>query len=231
MCVTLLPETFLLVLIRRASGRQPGAVCLSVCLDMLKHCLGVIASQESSVGPAKSFLTMSSVSDVITHLLLSHKVLLCSCVPAAARTACWSPLVLLHPQLKAVHEQLAALSQAPVSKPKKKKEKKDKKKKENKLNKVKPEDDKKTKAAQPAKAPQQKKGPSRKANSTVPANRSSNLSVFNPVQMNDRSAGPIPSDCVEDLKLIRNFLIGSMVISITIDVSIAKTALSIAMFV
>ncbi|XP_031433804.1 bromodomain-containing protein 3a isoform X2 [Clupea harengus] len=80
-------------------------------------------------------------------------------------------------QLKAVHEQLAALSQAPVSKPKKKKEKKekDKKKKErdNKHSKAKPEDDKKAKpsAGQPAKAAQQKKAPSKKANSTIPASR------------------------------------------------------------
>ncbi|KAG1943261.1 bromodomain-containing protein 3a isoform X4 [Pimephales promelas] len=74
-------------------------------------------------------------------------------------------------QLKAVHEQLAALSQAPVSKPKKKKEKKekDKKKKEIKLNKSKP--DEKSKPVQPPKPAQQKKGPARKANSTVPGNR------------------------------------------------------------
>ncbi|XP_073680258.1 bromodomain-containing protein 3a isoform X3 [Garra rufa] len=74
-------------------------------------------------------------------------------------------------QLKAVHEQLAALSQAPVSKPKKKKEKKekDKKKKENKHNKAKPEE--KAKPGQPPKPAQQKKGPARKANSTVPGNR------------------------------------------------------------
>ncbi|XP_005161205.1 bromodomain-containing protein 3a isoform X2 [Danio rerio] len=74
-------------------------------------------------------------------------------------------------QLKAVHEQLAALSQAPVSKPKKKKEKKekDKKKKENKHNKSKPEE--KAKPGQPPKPAQQKKGPTRKANSTVPGNR------------------------------------------------------------
>uniref|UniRef100_A0A671N7Y7 Bromodomain-containing protein 3-like n=1 Tax=Sinocyclocheilus anshuiensis TaxID=1608454 RepID=A0A671N7Y7_9TELE len=71
-------------------------------------------------------------------------------------------------QLKAVHEQLAALSQAPVSKPKKKKEK-DKKKKENKHNKSKPEE--KGKPGQPPKPAQQKKGPARKANSTVPGNR------------------------------------------------------------
>ncbi|XP_041914257.1 bromodomain-containing protein 3a isoform X9 [Alosa sapidissima] len=83
----------------------------------------------------------------------------------------------LQEQLKAVHEQLAALSQAPVSKPKKKKEKKekDKKKKErdNKHSKAKPEDDKKAKpgAGQPAKPAQQKKAPSKKANSTVPASR------------------------------------------------------------
>ncbi|XP_051732776.1 bromodomain-containing protein 3a isoform X5 [Ctenopharyngodon idella] len=77
----------------------------------------------------------------------------------------------LQEQLKAVHEQLAALSQAPVSKPKKKKEKKekDKKKKENKHNKSKPEE--KGKPGQPPKPPQQKKGPARKANSTVPGNR------------------------------------------------------------
>lgn len=85
----------------------------------------------------------------------------------------WSLSPCLYPQLKAVHEQLAALSQAPVSKPKKKKEKKDKdkKKKDNKLNKGKPEDDKKAKAGQPAKPTQQKKPPARKANSTVPGNR------------------------------------------------------------
>ncbi|XP_026859998.2 bromodomain-containing protein 3a isoform X1 [Electrophorus electricus] len=76
-------------------------------------------------------------------------------------------------QLKAVHEQLAALSQAPVSKPKKKKEKKDKdkKKKDNKHSKAKPDDDKKAKTGQAAKQAQQKKGPARKANSTVPGNR------------------------------------------------------------
>lgn len=70
------------------------------------------------------------------------------------------------PQLKAVHEQLAALSQAPVSKPKKEK---DKKKKENKLNKSKPEE--KSKPGQPPKLAQQKKGPARKANNTLPGNR------------------------------------------------------------
>ncbi|XP_063067099.1 bromodomain-containing protein 3a isoform X2 [Engraulis encrasicolus] len=81
-------------------------------------------------------------------------------------------------QLKAVHEQLAALSQAPVSKPKKKKEKKEKdkskkKERDNKHNKAKAEDDKKAKPAtgQPAKTAQQKKAPSKKANSTVPATR------------------------------------------------------------
>ncbi|XP_051960951.1 bromodomain-containing protein 3-like isoform X4 [Xyrauchen texanus] len=75
-------------------------------------------------------------------------------------------------QLKAVHEQLAALSQAPVSKPKKKKEKekdKDKKRKENKHNKSKQEE--KGKPGQLVKPAQQKKGPARKANSTVPGNR------------------------------------------------------------
>ncbi|XP_029115284.1 bromodomain-containing protein 3b isoform X10 [Scleropages formosus] len=83
-------------------------------------------------------------------------------------------------QLKAVHEQLAALSQAPVSKPKKKKEKKekekDKKKKDkekdkDKHNKAKPEDEKKPKSTQQSKPAQQKKAPARKANSTVTASR------------------------------------------------------------
>ncbi|KAL4623342.1 bromodomain-containing protein 3 isoform X4 [Arapaima gigas] len=83
-------------------------------------------------------------------------------------------------QLKAVHEQLAALSQAPVSKPKKKKEKKekekDKKKKDkekdkDKHSKAKPDDEKKPKSTQQSKPAQQKKAPARKANSTVTASR------------------------------------------------------------
>ncbi|XP_048858522.1 bromodomain-containing protein 3b isoform X7 [Brienomyrus brachyistius] len=83
-------------------------------------------------------------------------------------------------QLKAVHEQLAALSQAPVSKPKKKKEKKekekdkkkkDKEKEKDKHSKAKPEDEKKPKSVPPAKMAQQKKAPARKANSTVTASR------------------------------------------------------------
>ncbi|KAM9517348.1 bromodomain-containing protein 3-like isoform 10-T24 [Salvelinus alpinus] len=80
-----------------------------------------------------------------------------------------------HFQLKAVHEQLAALSQGPVSKPKKKKEKKEKDKKkkdkDNKHSKTKT-DEKKAKPGQPAKQGQQKK-PSRKANSTVTGSRQS----------------------------------------------------------
>ncbi|XP_048858521.1 bromodomain-containing protein 3b isoform X6 [Brienomyrus brachyistius] len=85
-----------------------------------------------------------------------------------------------HFQLKAVHEQLAALSQAPVSKPKKKKEKKekekdkkkkDKEKEKDKHSKAKPEDEKKPKSVPPAKMAQQKKAPARKANSTVTASR------------------------------------------------------------
>nr|XP_046226014.1 bromodomain-containing protein 3-like isoform X5 [Oncorhynchus gorbuscha] len=79
----------------------------------------------------------------------------------------------LQEQLKAVHEQLAALSQGPVSKPKKKKEKKEKDKKkkdkDNKHSKTKT-DEKKAKPGQPAKQGQQKK-PSRKANSTVTGSR------------------------------------------------------------
>uniref|UniRef100_G3TYP8 Bromodomain containing 3 n=1 Tax=Loxodonta africana TaxID=9785 RepID=G3TYP8_LOXAF len=61
----------------------------------------------------------------------------------------------LQEQLKAVHEQLAALSQAPVNKP----------------HKAKSEEDKKAKVAPPAKQVQQKKAPVKKANSTTTANR------------------------------------------------------------
>ncbi|XP_059406002.1 bromodomain-containing protein 3b isoform X2 [Carassius carassius] len=75
-----------------------------------------------------------------------------------------------HFQLKAVHEQLAALSQGPVSKPKKKKEKKEKEKKKKEKDKdktkVKVEDDKKAKSSQPNKQTQQKKTSARKPNST-----------------------------------------------------------------
>ncbi|KAM5145722.1 bromodomain-containing protein 3 isoform 2-T7 [Mantella aurantiaca] len=80
-------------------------------------------------------------------------------------------------QLKAVHEQLAALSQAPVNKPKKKKEKKEKEKKkkdkdkekekEKEKHKVKTEEEKKIKPAQPAKPVPPKKAPTKKANSTT----------------------------------------------------------------
>ncbi|XP_056601405.1 bromodomain-containing protein 3b isoform X5 [Triplophysa dalaica] len=76
----------------------------------------------------------------------------------------------LQEQLKAVHEQLAALSQGPVSKPKKKKEKKEKEKKkkdkEKDKIKVKAEDDKKAKASQPNKQAPPKKTSARKPNST-----------------------------------------------------------------
>lgn len=92
----------------------------------------------------------------------------CPTPPLANRT------LHLPPQLKAVHEQLAALSQGPVSKPKKKKEKKEKEKKkkdkekekEKDKNKVKAEDDKKTKASQPNKQAPPKKTSARKPNST-----------------------------------------------------------------
>ncbi|XP_055207452.1 bromodomain-containing protein 3 isoform X1 [Gorilla gorilla gorilla] len=83
----------------------------------------------------------------------------------------------LQEQLKAVHEQLAALSQAPVNKPKKKKEKKEKEKKkkdkekEKEKHKVKAEEEKKAKVAPPAKQAQQKKAPAKKANSTTTAGR------------------------------------------------------------
>ncbi|XP_021493036.1 bromodomain-containing protein 3 isoform X1 [Meriones unguiculatus] len=82
-------------------------------------------------------------------------------------------------QLKAVHEQLAALSQAPVNKPKKKKEKKEKEKKkkdkdkdkEKEKHKAKAEEEKKAKAVPAAKQAQQKKAPTKKANSTTTASR------------------------------------------------------------
>lgn len=82
-------------------------------------------------------------------------------------------------QLKAVHEQLAALSQAPVNKPKKKKEKKEKEKKKKDKDKdkdkekhrAKSEEEKKAKVAPPAKQAQQKKPPTKKANSTTAASR------------------------------------------------------------
>ncbi|XP_024618003.1 bromodomain-containing protein 3 [Neophocaena asiaeorientalis asiaeorientalis] len=79
----------------------------------------------------------------------------------------------LQEQLKAVHEQLAALSQAPVNKPKRKKEKKEKKKKDKdkERHKAKSEEDKKAKAAPPAKQAQQKKAPAKKANSATVAGR------------------------------------------------------------
>ncbi|KAG8536640.1 hypothetical protein GDO81_025963 [Engystomops pustulosus] len=75
--------------------------------------------------------------------------------------------------MKAVHEQLAALSQAPVNKPKKKKEKKEKEKKkkdkekEKEKHKMKTEEEKKMKAAQPAKPVPPKKAPAKKANSAT----------------------------------------------------------------
>uniref|UniRef100_A0A8D2DTB2 Bromodomain containing 3 n=1 Tax=Sciurus vulgaris TaxID=55149 RepID=A0A8D2DTB2_SCIVU len=83
----------------------------------------------------------------------------------------------LQEQLKAVHEQLAALSQAPVNKPKKKKEKKEKEKKkkdkdrEKEKHKAKPEDERKAKGAPPAKQAPQKKAPAKKASSTTAAGR------------------------------------------------------------
>ncbi|XP_060762899.1 bromodomain-containing protein 3b isoform X7 [Neoarius graeffei] len=78
----------------------------------------------------------------------------------------------LQEQLKAVHEQLAALSQGPVSKPKKKKEKKEKEKKkkdkekDKDKTKAKVEEEKKTKSLQQNKPNQPKKSSARKPNST-----------------------------------------------------------------
>ncbi|XP_056397058.1 bromodomain-containing protein 3 [Hyla sarda] len=87
----------------------------------------------------------------------------------------------LQEQLKAVHEQLAALSQAPVNKPKKKKEKKEKEKKkkdkekekEKEKHKMKTEEEKKIKSAQPVKPVPPKKAPAKKANSTTATTTSS----------------------------------------------------------
>ncbi|KAK2827649.1 hypothetical protein Q7C36_018575 [Tachysurus vachellii] len=113
--------------------------------------------------------------------------------------------------LKAVHEQLAALSQAPVSKPKKKKEKKDKdkKKKDNKLNKGKLEEDKKAKAGQLAKPIQQKKAPARKANSTVPGNRQAKKGARGGYESEDEDAAlPMTYDEKRQLSLDINRLPG-----------------------
>ncbi|XP_044938806.1 bromodomain-containing protein 3 isoform X1 [Mustela putorius furo] len=83
----------------------------------------------------------------------------------------------LQEQLKAVHEQLAALSQAPVNKPKRRKEKKEKEKKrkdkdkDKERHKAKSEDEKKAKVAPPAKQAQPKKAPAKKASSTAAASR------------------------------------------------------------
>ncbi|XP_054583749.1 bromodomain-containing protein 3 isoform X3 [Eptesicus fuscus] len=79
----------------------------------------------------------------------------------------------LQEQLKAVHEQLAALSQAPVNKPKRKKEKKEKKerKKDKERHKARPEDDRKAKAAPPPRQAPPKKPPTKKASSTTVASR------------------------------------------------------------
>nr|XP_046202573.1 bromodomain-containing protein 3-like isoform X1 [Oncorhynchus gorbuscha]XP_046202574.1 bromodomain-containing protein 3-like isoform X1 [Oncorhynchus gorbuscha] len=71
-------------------------------------------------------------------------------------------------QLKAVHEQLAVLSQAPVSKPKKR-EKREKDKKEK--DKGTADDKKKPKSAPQVKPANQKKAPARKPNSMVVATR------------------------------------------------------------
>ncbi|XP_071013356.1 bromodomain-containing protein 3-like isoform X4 [Oncorhynchus clarkii lewisi] len=75
----------------------------------------------------------------------------------------------LQEQLKAVHEQLAVLSQAPVSKPKKREKREKEKKKEK--DKGKADDKKKPKSAPQVKAANQKKAPARKPNSMVVATR------------------------------------------------------------
>ncbi|XP_064829802.1 bromodomain-containing protein 3-like isoform X2 [Oncorhynchus masou masou] len=72
-------------------------------------------------------------------------------------------------QLKAVHEQLAVLSQAPVSKPKKREKREKEKKKEK--DKGKADDKKKPKSAPQVKPANQKKAPARKPNNMVVATR------------------------------------------------------------
>lgn len=90
------------------------------------------------------------------------------CLPVMSKPSPFS----ISPQLKAVHEQLAALSQGPVSKPKKKKEKKEKEKKkkdkekDKDKTKAKVEEEKKTKSSQQNKPSQPKKSSARKPNST-----------------------------------------------------------------
>ncbi|XP_055255414.1 bromodomain-containing protein 3 [Moschus berezovskii] len=76
----------------------------------------------------------------------------------------------LQEQLKAVHEQLAALSQAPVNKPKRKKERKGRKK-DKERRKPKAEDEKRAKAAPPARQAPHKQAPAKKASSTSASGR------------------------------------------------------------
>lgn len=125
----------------------------------------------------------SSLHHQSHHLSRTAKILV------SVDAACPIPLLANHslhlpPQLKAVHEQLAALSQGPVSKPKKKKEKKEKEKKkkdkekDKEKNKVKVEDDKKAKSTQPNKQTQQKKTSARKPNSTSTTRLAGFVGIF-----------------------------------------------------
>ncbi|XP_073455684.1 bromodomain-containing protein 3 isoform X7 [Aquarana catesbeiana] len=105
-------------------------------------------------------------------------------------------------QLKAVHEQLAALSQAPVNKPKKKKEKKEKEKekkkkdkdkekeKEKEKHKVKTEEEKKIKPAQPVKPVPPKKAPTKKANSTTTTTASTTVAPA-PNSLGEEASGKV----------------------------------------
>uniref|UniRef100_A0A673M4L2 Bromodomain-containing protein 3-like n=1 Tax=Sinocyclocheilus rhinocerous TaxID=307959 RepID=A0A673M4L2_9TELE len=118
-------------------------------------------SSESSVDSSSS--SSDSEEERATRLAELQEQPRCSMpIPLLANHSLHLP-----PQLKAVHEQLAALSQGPVSKPKKKKEKKKKDKEKDKdKSKVKVEDDKKAKSSQTNKQTQQKKTSARKPNST-----------------------------------------------------------------
>ncbi|XP_072422216.1 bromodomain-containing protein 3-like isoform X2 [Chiloscyllium punctatum] len=116
----------------------------------------------------------------------------------------------LQEQLKAVHEQLAALSQAPVSKPKKKKEKKEKKKKEKHKVKVE-EEDKKFKTSQATKQAQCKKHSSKKPGSANSLTRSLKQATKLPLlydSQEEEEAQPMSYDEKRQLSLDINKLPG-----------------------
>ncbi|XP_067868114.1 bromodomain-containing protein 3-like isoform X2 [Heterodontus francisci] len=118
----------------------------------------------------------------------------------------------LQEQLKAVHEQLAALSQAPVSKPKKKREKEKKEKKKKEKHKVKVEEEKKGKSSQATKQAQSKKHSSKKpvsANSlTRPLKKAAKLTTLVCDSEEEEEAQPMSYDEKRQLSLDINKLPG-----------------------